>query len=467
MYDILIKNIRVIDKVTDKIVDIGIANSQISKIAKDIDRRKAEHIINGTGKFLMPGIIDPHVHLSKRHGGSAGQKMLVKNGVTTAFDLGGLIEEVLDITDKYSYGMNIASINQIKPGVTVKDENPDRKELKQSLDNALEKGALGYKLLGGHFPLTPQTIHDAIAVANEEIAYVAFHAGSTQTGSNLNGALEAIELAGENMLHLAHINSYCRGQIKDVLDESIEILSALDKHKNIISESYLSPFNGTSAKFENGVPESDVTKKCLQMGGYDLSKEGLKKAFMDEYANLSVIIGGENVLINGEEAQRIIKENDYVGTLSFPVNPALSRYYIATHKDEKDDFTVSAFSSDGGAIPRNEILYRGLSLCKFGSITLKEFAEKASYAGAKIMGLNKKGLVKEGYDADLIIVDYDRQITDTTIINGNIVYHKGIVQKYPSTFLTTEKGMKYLEKYSFNKKIINLKDSYLYNKNLD
>lgn len=414
----------------------------------------------------MPGIIDTHVHLSKRHGGSAGQKMLVKSGVTTAFDLSGLIDEVLDNTDKYSYGMNIASVNQIRPGVTVNSENPGSDELKGCLEDALTKGALGYKLLGGHYPLTPETIHDAIHIANEDKAYVAFHAGSTETGSNLNGALEAIKLAGENMLHLAHINSYCRGQVKDILQESVELVSALDKNKNIISESYLSPFNGTNAKFKNDIPESNVTTKCLEIRGYKPSKKGLEQAFMDDYAHLSVIIGGENILVTGKRGHEILISNDYIGTLSFPVNPALSRYYIGTHKDSKGAFSIPSFSSDGGAIPRNEILYRGLSLCKFGSLTLNEFSEKASYAGAKMLSLDKKGLLKEGYDADLIIVDYDRQITQTTIINGNIVHHMGVVQEYPSTFLTTEKGIKYLEKYSFNKKIINLNNSYLYNKDI-
>lgn len=466
MFDILIKDIRCIDKDMDKIRDVGIKNGKIEKIAENIDLGRAKHIIEGKDKILMPGIIDSHVHLSKRHGGRSGQKMLVKSGVTTAFDLSGPIDELLEVIDKYSYGMNIASINQIKPGVTVKDENPGVGELKKCLDDALSKGSLGYKLLGGHYPLTPQTIYDAIDIANREKAYVAFHAGSTETGSNLEGALEAIELAGDNKLHLAHINSYCRGQIKDVLEESIELVAALDKNENIISESYLSPFNGTSAKFKNDIPESKVTKKCLEIRGYNPSKLGLKEAFLDNYAHLSVTIGGENILVSGKEGHDILISNDYIGTLSFPVNPALSRYYIGTHKNSEGRFSVPSFSSDGGAIPRNEILYRGLSLCKFGSLSLNEFAEKASYAGAKILSQDKKGLLREGYDADLIVLDYDRQLTETTIIAGNIVHHKGFVQEYPSTFLTSEKGLKYLEKYSFNKKVIDLNDSYLYNKDL-
>ena len=50
-------------------------------------------VINGTGKFLLPGFIDMHVHLSKTRASSLG--LFVANGITTVRDMGGDHEELL------------------------------------------------------------------------------------------------------------------------------------------------------------------------------------------------------------------------------------------------------------------------------------------------------------------------------------------------------------------------------------
>ena len=51
------------------------------------------HIVNGSGRFLMPGLIDMHAHVSKTRGSSLS--LLVAHGVTTVRDLGGDHEELL------------------------------------------------------------------------------------------------------------------------------------------------------------------------------------------------------------------------------------------------------------------------------------------------------------------------------------------------------------------------------------
>lgn len=50
-------------------------------------------IVDGTGRFLVPGLIDLHTHVSKTRGSSLG--LLVAHGVTTVRDLGGDHEEQL------------------------------------------------------------------------------------------------------------------------------------------------------------------------------------------------------------------------------------------------------------------------------------------------------------------------------------------------------------------------------------
>ena len=50
-------------------------------------------IVNGSGRFLIPGLIDMHTHVSKTRGSSLS--LLVARGVTTVRDLGGDHEELL------------------------------------------------------------------------------------------------------------------------------------------------------------------------------------------------------------------------------------------------------------------------------------------------------------------------------------------------------------------------------------
>ena len=47
--------------------DIGIKDGQIVSIGRDLDRTGAE-VIDATGKLVLPGGIDSHVHLSQPSG---------------------------------------------------------------------------------------------------------------------------------------------------------------------------------------------------------------------------------------------------------------------------------------------------------------------------------------------------------------------------------------------------------------
>ena len=86
---LLIKNGRVIDPANhlDEILDILIENSQISKVAKEI-ADEAQKVIDATGKIVMPGLVDMHVHLREpgredRETVASGTAAAAKGGVTS------------------------------------------------------------------------------------------------------------------------------------------------------------------------------------------------------------------------------------------------------------------------------------------------------------------------------------------------------------------------------------------------
>ena len=56
---------------------------------------------------------------------------------------------------------------------------------------------------------------------------------------------------------------------------------------------------------------------------------------------------------------------------------------LAQAKRPDGTFVVDAISTDGGCIPRNVTLSVGLSLVKFGALTLSEFVVKTSVNPAR------------------------------------------------------------------------------------
>jgi len=73
-FTLLLKHGRIIDPAngTDIIGDIGISGSRISEVGKSLDIFSAKKVIDLTGKWVVPGVIDPHVHISSFLGGIQG-----------------------------------------------------------------------------------------------------------------------------------------------------------------------------------------------------------------------------------------------------------------------------------------------------------------------------------------------------------------------------------------------------------
>jgi dihydroorotase-like cyclic amidohydrolase len=239
-YDALLKNAMVVDPTTKRegTMDVAVAGGKIADIAPDIDPTLAEEPFDVSGYHVVPGIIDLHMHASAWLGGKWGHKMMAEVGVTTALDMSGPVDSVMDIGREHGVGLNIAGIEYVRPGHTVRDADPGKEELQGVLLTALRKGAIGLKLLGGHYPLTPEATARAIEVANQNRAYIAFHAGTLEKASNIEGLLQAAELAAGHAIHIAHINSYCRGAIRPYMQETEEAIAALERHPNLHSESY-------------------------------------------------------------------------------------------------------------------------------------------------------------------------------------------------------------------------------------
>jgi dihydroorotase-like cyclic amidohydrolase len=463
-YDLLLKNGLVVDPATQRegIMDLAISGGQIVEVAPELDPAQAKELIDTKGLYVVPGIIDLHVHASSWLGGRFAHKMLALAGVTTALDMSGPMDSVLDVARDSGVGLNLASISYIRPGHTVTGENPSESELQNLLEKCLAQGAIGLKILGGHYPLTPDATALAIAVANRSKAYVAFHAGSKKTGSNIEGFLEAVALAQDHSLHIAHVNSYCRGLIRPCIAEAEEAVAALIASPKVRSESYLSPMNGTSAKCSGGTPESLVTQKCLAIGGFPSTEAGMEQATLAGWAQINVEAGGRMVLATGPEAVAYWRQKQTDATVGFRVNPPEPRLRLVTAKRPSGGFVVDCISTDGGGIPRNVIAEMGLALVKLQALTMPEFVIKACYNPARILGLANKGHFREGADADVTVLDLETQQPVMAIANGQVIMHKGFVCGTGGRIVTTAAGAAYVRQKGLTPLVVDLAHSGFY-----
>ena len=138
--------------------------------------------------------------------------------------------------------------------------------------------------------------------------YAAFHAGTTESDSDIEGFHEALSLAGGRPVHLAHINSYCRGLRKDVLTETQEAVQGLVSHPNVCSESYLGSINAASGKCSGGIPESKLTRKWLEVGGFEPTQKGMEEAVMAGWALINMEKDGQVVLASGGRRASVVEK---------------------------------------------------------------------------------------------------------------------------------------------------------------
>ncbi len=443
MWDLLLKGATVVDPLNhiEAVRDVAIENGQIAEVGVDLPGGSARVVEDYTGKVLQPGIVDSHVHLGEMWGSPFGFKMLAMAGVTTCLDMAGPLDNVLKNIPQYGSGINCAILQFASPPFTFKTNEPSKAEMDVLIDESMKQGALGVKLLGGHYPLKPAVSSLLIKTALEHGAYIAWHAGTSEHGSNIEGMREAVELSQGNFLHLAHINAYCRGAIRPELEETKEAIELLLANDHIHCESYISPRNGTRLTcFEDGKVQSKVTGNCLKRFGFSDDREGIEAAFKANKVWAVYDAGGYSDLVTGETGLKLWKEHNSDVGGSFNVNPPLPRVWLAEAKRPDGSFVVDAISTDGGCIPRNVILEQGLSLVKLGILTLSEFAAKTSLNPARMLRLDNKGHFSVGADADITVFDLDTQKPVATYVKGKTVYKDGHVYGANGTVICTQYG---------------------------
>jgi hypothetical protein len=469
-FDTILKNGRVVDPVngTDGQFDVGIRHGKIAVVSEDIPNEQAGDIIDASGQIVMPGHIDTHAHLSspqdRNIDRSYGHPMLVESGTTTALDLAGDPTLMAEGMRRRGAGLNVATLMGLVPHMTISEDDPRPSIIRDVIVDVKTRGGIGVKMLGGYHPFTPEASADVVAAANEQLAWVAFHVGSKDSGSDMTGLREVPEITGKGRLHVAHINSYTRGMIDEPHEEVNEALAMIEGMRSQwVTEAYLAQANGTNGKCdENGDVIYNVMQNCLKARGYPTTDEGVKAALLDGYGSALIERGGRVIMVTGQEAVDIWESASTDASLSFPVNPPTSAFSLATARYDDGTFKIDAISTDGGSLPRNVAIERSMALVAFGALTMDEAVTKLSYTPSRVLGLLNKGHFSEGADADVTIVNAQTGKASMSLVAGDLIMLNGRAIGKGGTWLVLDEGVAAAEASDLAYEVMDLENSKLY-----
>ena len=182
---VLIKGGRVITAADDYVADVFVEDERISLIGESIDLA-ADTVIDASGRYVLPGAVDPHTHLDMPFGGTvtiddveSGQKAAARGGTTCHVDFciqpqGSSFADALadwkskaDGKQVIDMGYHIA-VTDLKDGGSLEE-----------LASLPDQGITSYKLFmayKGALMVDDETLFKTMEVAAETGALVMVHA---------------------------------------------------------------------------------------------------------------------------------------------------------------------------------------------------------------------------------------------------------------------------------------------------
>lgn len=398
---VLIKNGRIITADADYIADIFIEGETIATIGKNLNI-KADTIIDAAGKLVMPGGIDPHVHLDMPFMGTfssdsyeTGTRAALYGGTTMVIDFilqtqGKSLQHALD--DWKSRSDNNA-VGDYSFHMAVTDFNDDtKKEIKTFIE---DYGITSFK------------------------TFMAYKGALMIDDRQMIGLMEEVKKHG-GLINVHATNG-------DMIDYLVQ------KHR---SEGKLSPLYHYLSQPE--VTEAEASERFVDMANYTgcpgyivhLTCEGALNAVRNatrRNQNVFVETCIQYLIIDAslyeqEDGAKWVmspplREKKDQATLWAGINQGVVQVVATDHCPfmweqklmGKDDF--SKIPNGHPAIEnRMELLFsEGVSK---GKITLNKFVEVASTNAAKIFGMfPRKGTIAVGSDADIVILDPNEKHT--------------------------------------------------------
>lgn len=236
---IIIENVTAIDAKNGPraAVDIHIADGKIlSVIPHDATRQQNGQRIDGTDKFLIPGLWDAHVHLAYTPGldHNVFYPLALAHGVTSLRDTGGhldLLAPAIKAAKQnpvspsfYFSGPLIDGPQRVYDGrsASTPDLSVGVSTPEEAIRTVDELAAAGADLIKAYEMLSPEAFRAVAARAKELGLPVAAHTPLSMS------VLESIEAGANDMQHLRNIEFACADNAEELLTLRQNMLAAAD-----------------------------------------------------------------------------------------------------------------------------------------------------------------------------------------------------------------------------------------------
>ena len=404
MQKYLFKNIQVVNEGKIQVADVLINDERIERIDASIDSKARLTEINGEGKYLFPGAIDDQVHfrepgLTHKASIASESAAAVAGGVTSFMEMPNTIPNALSpelLEEKYAIASRSSYGNY---SFFMGTSNTNAEAVLQM--NARKKDVCGVKIFMGastgnmlvdsHTQLDKVFRESELLIAThceDEKIIKSNYERLKNEGRELSAAdhplirddnacfessLIAIQFAKKynSRLHILHIST----------EKELQLFSNMLplKDKRITAEVCVHHLHFTADDYER----LGYKIKCNPAIKSPNNKEALWKGLLDDRLDL----------IATDHAPHLLSEKEP------PYEQARAGLPLVQHP-----------------------LLLMLHYHKEGRISLEKIAEKMSHAVADCFCIQDRGYIREGYFADLVVVDAQ---SATTVTKENILYKCG------------------------------------------
>lgn len=480
--DILIKNAWVFDGSGSDSVrqDVGIAKDRIAFVGKADQDLKAEKVIDGTGLFLSPGFIDPHTHHEVRLMSEKPEERAVvrvlKQGVTTIFmgnDGSGPfpIGETLDLWQSDGVGPNFAlfaphgTVRTKVIGfrnIEVSDEQIE--QMKGLVEQSMKEGAFGLSTglfyTPGFFSSTDEVIElSKVAAAYGGIYDTHQRDEGSQNIGVINSVKEVLEI-GEKANIPVHI-SHIKVAGTPVWGNSKEIIQ-------MVEDAQLKGVKVTANQYPYVASRTGLSSALVPSWVRDGGSAAMRKRFNDDLLRDSILAGiAESIRVRSGTADKLflsipsdkLLDNKSLGEIArtWNITPEEATVQIlkekspSVHSFSMDEGDLTNFmrqpwvmvGSDGGAghpraygtFPR---VIRRYAI-EQNILTIAQAIHKSTGLTAQTLHIKDRGLIKEGYYADILLFD-PSTFQDNATFEKAAQLASGVEYLFINGELTIDKG---------------------------
>ncbi|MCQ1528854.1 allantoinase AllB [Lutispora saccharofermentans] len=403
MVDLVIKNAHVVTPANIFLGGVAIENGKIAAVASDGSLPEAKEVIDGKGNYLIPGGVDPHVHIrfpggAHRENFKTGTEAAAAGGITT------IIEHPISNPPQYSVEILNRRVEAVKEQAIV-----DVAFLGAAGGGHLDKigeigkaGIVGYKTF----------LHDAPEGRTSE-----FEGLTSKNNFELNEVLK--EIKKTSLLASAHAedNDLVSGGIAKLRKEGKTYPKAHCESRPAIVEVLaverlirLAKENGTRLYLVHmSTPEAVELAKRARQEGQEIYIETcphylyLADDALDKFGTYAKC----NPALRDKD--RVAKMWDYIkdGTID-TIGSDHAPYTVEEKEKKKEDIFVapSGFPGIETSMP---LMF---TAAKENKISIDRAVKLLSTNPSKIFGLYpKKGAICPGADADLVLIDPDEGYT--------------------------------------------------------